>query len=231
MEAKIRRQQAMVETRRAMVLDAAKVVFAKVGLERASMREIAKQAGYTPGALYAYFSGKQELLAALLDDMLRRLQEVVLLAKAPKGRSEPGVVTKGQAWLAFFISQPREMELALSLLVGTGTLRVSPEISRALHIQVRKTLDPVGAVLLAMGATPRQVEVEMESLLAHGLGLLLSQDASRLQSSEQSPEALFASYLQDLERRYQLPAPSDAPAKRVPVAAPQVDLFGQDRSS
>ena len=227
MEARVRRQQAMVDARRAMVLDAAKTVFAKVGLERASMREIAKQAGYTPGALYAYYPSKQALLAALLDDLLRRLQAVVQLAKPAKGRTDAGVVTKGQAWLAFFISQPREMELALSLLVGAGTLRVSPEISRALHVQVRKTLDPVGAALIAMGVAPRQVELELEALLAQGLGLLLSQDTTRLQSSEQSPEALFASYLQDLEGRYQKSAQGEGSAKRDSTAVPQVDLFWQ----
>lgn len=231
MEAKIRRQQAMVETRRAMVLDAAKAVFAKVGLERASMREIAKQAGYTPGALYAYFSGKQELLAALLDDMLRRLQDVVQSAKPSKGRVDSGILAKGQAWLAFFISQPREMELALSLLAGSGAQRVSPEISRALHIQLRKTLDPVGVALLALGATASQAELEVEALLAQGLGLLLSQDSSRLQTAAQSPEALFSGYLQDMERRYLSPVGSETAPKRTAVAAPQVDLFGQDRPS
>lgn len=227
MEAKMRRQQAMVEARRAMVLDAAKVVFAKVGLERASMREIAKQAGYTPGALYAYFPSKQALLAALLDDMLRRLQEVVQLARPPKGRTDPGVAIKGQAWLTFFISQPREMELALSLLVGAGALRVSPETSRALHVQVRKTLDPVGAALIAMGVAPPQVELELEALLAQGLGLLLSQDTTRLQPSEQSPEALFGRYLQDLESRYQVSVPGEGAVRRASDVLPQVDLFGQ----
>lgn len=231
MEAKIRRQQAMVETRRAMVLDAARTVFSNVGLERASMREIAKQAGYTPGALYSYYSGKQELLAALLYDMLKRLQEVIQQAKPARGRSESVVFAKGQAWLAFFISQPREMELALSLLVGAGTQRVSPDISRALHGQVRKTLDPIGVELLVTGATPGQVDVELEALLAQGLGLLLTQDTNRLHTPEQSPEALFANYLQDLEGRFQLTARSEAASRRVPVATPQVDLFGQNRSS
>ena len=44
------RQLAMSDTRRALVLDAARSVFAEKGVEGASIREIARRAGYTPSA-------------------------------------------------------------------------------------------------------------------------------------------------------------------------------------
>ena len=58
MEARAARQQAQTDSRRALMLDAARVVFDKLGIEGASIREIAKQAGYTPGAIYSYFENK-----------------------------------------------------------------------------------------------------------------------------------------------------------------------------
>jgi AcrR family transcriptional regulator len=217
MEAKIRRQQVMVDARKAIVLAAAKEVFARLGLERASMREIAKQAGYTPGALYAYFASKQTLLAAVQEDLLKRLETVVQQVKLPKGQADQGLQQKG-----FFISQPRDLELTLYLLVGAGSREMPTEISRLLHQQLRQTLKPIESALISLGASPVHAEMEMEALLAHGMGLLLSQDPGRLQTTDQSPQALLGRYLQDLASRYQ---PSATDVRAGQVAIPQNDLF------
>ena len=54
LELRQQRQLAMSDTRRAHVLDAARRVFAERGVEGASIREIARAAGYTAGALVSY---------------------------------------------------------------------------------------------------------------------------------------------------------------------------------
>ena len=46
---------------RDLLLDAAEEVFAKKGFEGASLEEIADAAGYTRGAIYKHFGGKEEL--------------------------------------------------------------------------------------------------------------------------------------------------------------------------
>lgn len=225
MEAKIRRQLAMADARRGLVLDAARLTFSRLGLERTSMREIAKQAGYTVGALYAYFSSKQELLSALLEEMTGRLQAVVLASRPPKGHPEQMLLARGQAWLTFFISQPYDMELMLYLLAQTGTQRAQAEIGRRVHGQLRQTLQPMADALLALGATPGQLDGELEALLAQGVGLLMAQDSNRLLAPEQSPEGLFSRYLQDLLGRYLAQTQASANGAVDPAAAPQVDLF------
>ncbi|MBA8826188.1 AcrR family transcriptional regulator [Saccharopolyspora lacisalsi] len=48
--------------------DAAREVFAERGYHGASIRDVAKRAGLSLSALYYWHSGKQELLAALLED-------------------------------------------------------------------------------------------------------------------------------------------------------------------
>lgn len=55
---------------RARVLDAAEEVFAEHGFGRASLERIAERAGYTRGAVYANFAGKDELFLAVLDRWL-----------------------------------------------------------------------------------------------------------------------------------------------------------------
>src|SRR5947208_7686092 len=52
------------------LLTAALRVFARRGYRDAGVDEIAAEAGYSKGALYWHFSGKQELLLALLEERI-----------------------------------------------------------------------------------------------------------------------------------------------------------------
>ena len=67
------------------LLDAALQVFARRGYREAGVDEIAAEAGYSKGALYWHFSGKEELLRALLDERIDApmRDRVELLASAP----------------------------------------------------------------------------------------------------------------------------------------------------
>src|SRR5258708_15048952 len=66
------RQRVLVDARRALLLDASRAAFFELGLEKTSIREIAKRAGYTPGAIYSYFASKEEVYTALLWHTLNR---------------------------------------------------------------------------------------------------------------------------------------------------------------
>jgi AcrR family transcriptional regulator len=64
---RLTRQESQAQTRRRL-LDAARVVFRAQGFHRASADAIATEAGFTRGALYANFDGKEGLFLALLDE-------------------------------------------------------------------------------------------------------------------------------------------------------------------
>lgn len=64
---RLSRREQQARTRREL-LDAAGRVFARRGLERASIDEIAAEAGYTKGAFYASFASKEELFLAIVDE-------------------------------------------------------------------------------------------------------------------------------------------------------------------
>jgi AcrR family transcriptional regulator len=70
------------------LLTAALRVFARRGYRQAGVDEIAAEAGYSKGALYWHFAGKEELLLALIEERIdapaRKL--VALLASAPPDR-------------------------------------------------------------------------------------------------------------------------------------------------
>src|SRR5260370_30730106 len=74
---------------RAAILDAARNHFARRGYDRATMREIASDAGVDPALLYHYFGSKAQLLVAALalpHDPPQNVRRS--LAGGPDGRGE-----------------------------------------------------------------------------------------------------------------------------------------------
>jgi len=76
-----RRQAAKVRTRQ-KVLDAARALFAERGYEPATIRDIAKGAGMSTGAVFANFQDKAELFEAVLSEDLAKLAETLKVAAA-----------------------------------------------------------------------------------------------------------------------------------------------------
>jgi AcrR family transcriptional regulator len=70
------------------LLSAALRVFARRGYRQAGVDEVAAEAGYSKGALYWHFSGKEELLQALVEERIDApMREMVaLLESAPPDR-------------------------------------------------------------------------------------------------------------------------------------------------
>jgi AcrR family transcriptional regulator len=79
-----RRQAAKVRTRQ-KVLDAARQLFAERGYEPATIRDIAKGAGMSTGAVFANFQDKAELFEAVLSTDMVKLAETMKAAAATEG--------------------------------------------------------------------------------------------------------------------------------------------------
>jgi TetR/AcrR family transcriptional regulator, transcriptional repressor of aconitase len=59
---------AYLAERRAHVLAAATRCFAREGFHRATMQDVVRESGLSPGALYRYFASKEELVAAIAEE-------------------------------------------------------------------------------------------------------------------------------------------------------------------
>jgi AcrR family transcriptional regulator len=91
------------DQRRHQIMDAALTVFSHLGFERASMDDIAKEAGVSKGALYLYYKSKDAIIAKLLQLFFdQALKQVKLLAAGE------GSVT--EQLLAFARVLTREMD-------------------------------------------------------------------------------------------------------------------------
>jgi AcrR family transcriptional regulator len=70
---------------RRTLLDAAARVFARRGIDAASLEEVAAEAGLTKGAIYSNFAGKADLVEAVVESNLRSNLDVGLAAVEASG--------------------------------------------------------------------------------------------------------------------------------------------------
>ena len=201
MQAKTERQQAMTDVRRALVLDAARAVFEKLGIEGASIREIARAAGYTPGAIYFYYDSKEAIYGALLAESLERLNDKV--AQAGTGALDPAaqLEAKASAWFDFYADNPRELDLGFYLVQGMRPRGLNATLNEQLNSRLRDALQPCEAALQALGLAGEAALRETTALFAHGVGLLLLKHTGRIRMFGQDATLLFDAYVIGLLER------------------------------
>src|SRR5215211_1283372 len=98
---------------RAQLLDAAERVFARDGLRGASVETIALEAGYSTGAIYSSFKGKQDLFLTLVEERIDpRLAKVYETAEAELAAGAPPLEAARR-----FVSMLRDERDAILLLI------------------------------------------------------------------------------------------------------------------
>ena len=190
------------------MLDAARAVFEKLGIEGASIREIAKQAGYTPGAIYSYFDNKEALYGALLAESLERLNAVVSAAGHDGLSAAEMLAAKASAWFGFYAVNPRDLDLGFYLVQGMRPRGLTTALNDQLNDRLMDALKPCETALQAMGLSEQDALRENTSLFAHGVGLLLMQHTGRIRMFGQDATLLFDAYVIELIERLGGPHPS-----------------------
>ena len=96
MPAVLTRKQSQEKTRDELVAAAARV-FARRGYQSATVEEIAAEAGFSTGAVYSNFSGKEELFLALADRQVsERVAEIEAVADAAEREDDAGAEAAAQ---------------------------------------------------------------------------------------------------------------------------------------
>lgn len=115
--------------RREIILDAARAVFDEKGLQGASLRTIAKAANCTTGAIYPYFSGKEEIYAEILRRSLVSLQNHI---HPPDSASVPAE-QRFLRFLEFYDTNPADFALGLYLYDQGAPIGVGAELNTVLN--------------------------------------------------------------------------------------------------
>jgi len=133
------------------LLAAALRVFARRGYREAGVDEIAAEAGYSKGALYWHFSGKEELLEALLEERIDApmRERFALLASAPPERDMSVEATRA------FAGQLAEQREAMLLEREYWSLAIRDPELRARYAERQSELR--GSLAAAMEARARHL--------------------------------------------------------------------------
>lgn len=137
-ELRAKRRAAKAAVNRADILDAAERIFAERGLTDGSLRDIAKNSGFSTAAIYNYFESKQHLLAETLVRRGTDLLDVIDTAAGIDGSPMDRLHRIVDDTVAFFEAYPdfgqvlrhvRESELitASVLTEHAGDRNVFPE--------------------------------------------------------------------------------------------------------
>jgi AcrR family transcriptional regulator len=84
--------QEHLDARRRQILDGAALCFARNGFHATSMQDVLKEVGLSAGAVYRYFRGKEELIGAIVGEVLEWIQGTFEAAAAENPPPPPDVL-------------------------------------------------------------------------------------------------------------------------------------------
>lgn len=203
-----RRRQAITEHKRSLILEAAREVFERDGLEKASLRAIAKQAGYTPAALYLYYASKEEMYGELLSHSLDHIHREVAAAIAAES-GFAAVRAGALALFGYYNAHPKELEMGFYLTGGIHRGGLTRDLNSTLNRQFRAAVGLLEAPMTALGASKHLAERELASLFSQIVGLLVLHHTGRIKLFHADAGELMSHYVNDMRARLE-PRPSKA---------------------
>jgi AcrR family transcriptional regulator len=190
---RLTRKQRQEHTRDCL-LEAAARVFARRGLAQASVDEVAADAGFTKGAVYANFGSKEELFLEMLDrkfaSRLADMEAVLRTDQPPEAQARAA----GRDFLASISGDPEWGRLFVEAALHASRHEAFREKLQASYAQMRARMaDLLRARVEADGIAPPVPYDQLAMMLfamANGVGF------ERLVEQEGVPDDLFGTMLE-----------------------------------
>ncbi|MGN7870826.1 TetR family transcriptional regulator [Paracoccus sp. 22332] len=196
------RRTAVSEHKRALILEAARQVFAEEGLDGASLRAIAVRAGYTPAALYFHFDSKEAMYAEVLHGSLVSLGAAVEGSVAGTKTPQQHLKAAAMAFFRFYAENPRDLDLGFYLFRGgMKPAGLGRERDERLNAALEAALRPIAEAALALGASAERANLLMVDCFAHATGLLLLLHTGRIRMFGASAPELMEAYVDERVER------------------------------
>ncbi len=96
---------------RQLILDAAGELFAQGGYEGFSLRQVAEQIGYSPGAIYRYFDNKDDLLFSVADEGFKIFSAMQTAAAQSSQDATERLRAMAKAYVGFGLQYPNYYRL------------------------------------------------------------------------------------------------------------------------
>jgi AcrR family transcriptional regulator len=115
-----RRRRELLERNRQEILDVARALVLEGGMEAMSLREVARRADYSPGALYRYFPNKEALLQEIAMIAIKRLGAYLTAVPADLHPRER-LIELGLAYMRFAEDNPEQLAVVFNRMVVPET--------------------------------------------------------------------------------------------------------------
>jgi AcrR family transcriptional regulator len=202
-EKKSGRREAVRAFKRDAILRAAKLIFGRDGLEGATLRAIAAEAGIAVGTVYLHYPSKEalyaDMLAGSLADLLKALREAV--AKAPEGEGQ--LLAAIMTFYGFYRARPDELYLGLYLGQGFQPAGLTPELDRLLNGRLIQCYMVISDAMkrMAPSLSAEELRAETVSLAATIGGALMLETTGRLKVLGDTGEAVVQRHAAQLLER------------------------------
>lgn len=151
--------------RRKRIVQAAKKVFLEKGYFDTSIREIAVTAELSPGAIYYYFGGIDELYAEICDESFRLINELLERQSRRRASARTKLESMSRAFLEYYRRYPEYFDLFAFSDLGWRRVglkaelqqRLDQALARAISILHQTIEEGIRAGEIATHANSRQV--------------------------------------------------------------------------
>jgi AcrR family transcriptional regulator len=165
---RLTREESKANTRERL-LAAARTVFARSGFHGASVEEIASEAGFSTGALYSNFDGKQDLFLAVMDRAIEEHAREISTAVAARSSVAERATGGARQWMRMIEREPEVLLLFVEFWAyGVRDAQVRPQVA-AQFARVRQLLttliaDGVREFGLKLDIPAEQLAVAIDAL-------------------------------------------------------------------
>jgi AcrR family transcriptional regulator len=176
------RQTRERDTVRRQILNAARTLFLAEGYANVSMRKIAEQIEYSPGAIYSYFASKEEIFFALAEEGLQFVR-----AHCAGITSDDPLDRVREAFWRFYVFSKEQPEYFSLVFVDNAVPRISQEWERFPSMRdMRHDIEHDIQHCIEHGVFPRvqHAGIVFRTLLAAAYGAAVFRLSHRLPEAE-----------------------------------------------
>lgn len=119
------RKQRSLQTRKKL-LEAARDIFIADGFQKATISQMIKKAETGYGTAYLHFSGKDEILIQLMEEVMNRFYEIAEMDFQPQTKDEAYVMIEKQAEL--FLTMAHQERAMMQVI--EEAIRLSPDVNQ-----------------------------------------------------------------------------------------------------
>lgn len=162
------REQSKAHTRERL-LAAARSVFARSGFHGASVEEVASEAGFSTGALYSNFDGKEDLFLVLMEREIEEHAREISDAVSARASMTERATGGARQWMTMIEREPELLLLFMEFWAyGVRDAQVRPKVA-ARFAQMREVLtkliaDGAREFDLELGIPAEQLAVAVDAL-------------------------------------------------------------------